>query len=273
MAKLVIENLHVSIDNKSILKGVNLVVNEKEIHAIMGPNGNGKSTLLLAIMGHPRYDIDEGSIYFNDQNVLEMSVDERSKVGLFLGMQYPQEVPGVTNADFLKSALNARRDTPIDFYDFVKNIESNIEKLRMKPDLAHRYLNEGFSGGEKKRNEILQLLMLEPKIAMLDEIDSGLDIDALHIVANVLKQAQAEKQMGLIIVSHYERFFEFIEPTHTHIMMDGKLVLSSDASLVRKIDQEGYDWIDAKRADETTQKRPQSVASSLLKDVVESKND
>ena len=143
----------------------------------------------------------------------------------------------------------------------------------MKPDLAHRYLNEGFSGGEKKRNEILQLLMLEPKIAMLDEIDSGLDIDALHIVANVLKEAQAQKQMVLMIVSHYERFFEFIEPSHTHIMMDGKLVLSSDASLVRKIDQEGYDWIDAKRADEVTSKRPESVASALLKDVVESKND
>ena len=265
MAKKKKKNLHVSIDDKEILKGVNLKVEASEIHAIMGPNGNGKSTLLSTIMGHPRYEVTEGSITFDGEDVLEMEVDQRSKVGLFLGMQYPQEVPGVTNADFLKSALNARRETPIGLYDFVKSMESNIEKLRMKPDLAHRFLNEGFSGGEKKRNEILQMLMLEPKIAMLDEIDSGLDIDALGIVASVLKEAIQSRDIGLMIVSHYERFFEFIEPTHTHIMMDGKIVLSGDATLVRKIDQEGYDWIDAKRADEIEHVRPESVASQALK--------
>lgn len=268
MAQLKIENLYVSIEDKEILKGVNLTINEHEIHAIMGPNGNGKSTLLATIMGHPRYEITEGSITLDGINVLELEVDERSKMGIFLGMQYPQEVTGVTNADFLKSAMNARRETPIGLFEFVKRMEGNIDKLRMKQDLAHRYLNEGFSGGEKKRNEILQLLMLEPTFALLDEIDSGLDIDALGIVARVLKEEQEKRPMGLLIVSHYERFFEFIVPTHTHIMMDGKIVLSSDASLVAKIDQEGYDWIDAKRADEMKHARPISLASKVIKEIV-----
>lgn len=268
MSQLVIKDLHVSIDEQEILKGVSLTINNNEIHAIMGPNGNGKSTLLSTIMGHPRYEVTQGSIHFNGEDLLEMEVDQRSKAGLFLGMQYPQEVAGVTNADFLKSALNARRETPIGLFEFVKEMEKNIEKLRMKPDLAHRYLNEGFSGGEKKRNEILQMLTLKPTLAMLDEIDSGLDIDALHIVANVLKEALKERDMGLMIVSHYERFFEFIEPTHTHIMMDGKIVLSSDASLVRKIDQEGYDWIDAKRADQKEAERPVVNASKAIKEIV-----
>lgn len=268
MAQLVIKDLHVSIDDQEILKGVSLTINENEIHAIMGPNGNGKSTLLSTIMGHPRFEVTKGSITFDGKDVLEMEVDERSKVGLFLGMQYPQEVSGVTNADFLKSAMNARRSEPIGLFEFVKEMEKNIDKLRMKQNLAHRYLNEGFSGGEKKRNEILQMLTLKPRIAMLDEIDSGLDIDALSIVANVLKEAQDERKMGLMIVSHYERFFEFIEPTHTHIMMDGKIVLSSDKSLVTKIDQEGYDWIDAKRADEKVHVRPVSQASKAIREIV-----
>ena len=273
MAKLEIIDLHVSIDDKNILKGVNLEINENEIHAIMGPNGNGKSTLLSTIMGHPRYEVTQGSILFDGEDVLEMAPDERSKAGIFLGMQYPQEVSGVTNADFLKAAINARRDSPVSLFEFVKEMEGNIEKLRMKPDLAHRYLNDGFSGGEKKRNEILQLLMLKPKIAMLDEIDSGLDIDALSIVAEVLKEEQKQRKMGLMIVSHYERFFEFIVPTHTHIMMDGKIVLSGDDSLVTKIDQEGYDWIDAKRADEMVEKRPVSVASKVLREALGDSDD
>jgi Fe-S cluster assembly ATP-binding protein len=268
MAQLVISDLHVSIDDKEILKGVSLVINDNEIHAIMGPNGNGKSTLLSTIMGHPRFTVTKGSVTLDGEDVLEMEVDERSKAGLFLGMQYPQEVPGVTNAEFLKSAINARRDTPIGLYEFVSTLERNIETLRMKPDLAHRYLNEGFSGGEKKRNEILQLLTLNPTFAMLDEIDSGLDIDALGIVANVLKQAQDERRMGLMIVSHYERFFEFIKPTHTHIMMDGRIVLSSDETLVSKIDQEGYDWIDAEVAKEDKKERPVSLMGESIREVV-----
>lgn len=257
MARLTIEDLHVAIEGKEILKGVNLEIEEGEVHAIMGPNGNGKSTLLSAIMGHPRYEVTQGSIFYDNENVLELEVDERSKLGLFLGMQYPQEVSGVTNADFMKSALNARRDSPIGLFEFVKGMEQGIERLRMKPDLAHRFLNEGFSGGEKKRNEILQMMMLKPRFAMLDEIDSGLDIDALGLVAEVLKEEQEQEKMGLLIVSHYERFFELIQPTHTHIMIDGRIVLSSDETLVTKIDREGYDWLDVKpmETEEAHQKR------------------
>ena len=244
MKELKITDLHVEIEGKEILKGVTLNIKKNEIHAIMGPNGNGKSTLLSAIMGHPRYIVTQGSIFIDDVDVLELEVDERSKLGLFLGMQYPQEVPGVNNADFLKSAMNAHRETPVGLFEFVTDLEKNIDKLKMKEDLAHRFLNEGFSGGEKKRNEILQMLMLKPQFVMLDEIDSGLDIDALALVANVLKESLETMNCGFMIVSHYERFFELIKPTHTHIMIDGKIVMSSDASLVTKIDQEGYDWIE-----------------------------
>lgn len=243
MAQLKIENLHVEIDGREILRGIDLEVNSNEIHAIMGPNGNGKSTLLSAIMGHPKYVVTEGTITFDGENVLEMEVDERSRAGLFLGMQYPMEVSGVTNSDFMKSAINARREVPIGLFEFVKTMEGSIEKLHMSSDLAHRYLNEGFSGGEKKRNEILQMLMLKPEIVMLDEIDSGLDIDALRIVSNVLIEEHKERKAGLIIVSHYDRFFELVTPTHTHILINGQIVMSSDAELVKRIDAEGYDWV------------------------------
>lgn len=243
MSKLEIKDLHVSIGEKEILKGVNLTINSGEIHALMGPNGNGKSTLLSAIMGHPTYTVTSGEIIFDGENVLEMEVDERSRAGLFLGMQYPAEVPGVTNSDFMKAALNARREIPIGLFEFVKKMDGAINKLDMKSDLAHRYLNEGFSGGEKKRNEILQMILLEPKIAMLDEIDSGLDVDALKIVSDVIHENVTQNNTGTLIVSHYERFFKQIEPTHTHIMIDGKIVLSSDGLLVNKIDAQGYDWL------------------------------
>lgn len=243
MSKLVIKDLHVSIDEKEILKGVNLEINSDEIHAIMGPNGNGKSTLLSTIMGHPKFEVTQGSITLDGEDVLAMEVDQRSRAGLFLAMQYPQEVSGVTNSDFLKSAINARRETPIGLFDFVREMEAAIKELEMDSKLAHRFLNEGFSGGEKKRNEILQLLLLKPEIAMLDEIDSGLDIDALRIVARVMNKMQAERHIGLIVVSHYERFFEFLKPTHTHIMIDGRIVMDSDETLVKRIDADGYDWI------------------------------
>lgn len=244
MSTLVIKDLCVSVGDKEILKGVNLTVNSGEIHAIMGPNGNGKSTLLSAIMGHPAYEVTSGSIEFDGEDVLAMEVDERSRAGLFLGMQYPQEVSGVTNSDFMKAALNARRDEPVGLFEFVTKMESSVKKLKMKEDLAHRYLNEGFSGGEKKRNEILQMMMLEPKCVMLDEIDSGLDVDALQLVAGVVNETVEKLGSGVIIVSHYERFFQQIKPSHTHILIDGKIVLSSDGSLVNKIDEQGYDWIE-----------------------------
>ncbi|MBR0474925.1 MAG: Fe-S cluster assembly ATPase SufC [Erysipelotrichaceae bacterium] len=243
MPTLKIENLHVSVENKEILKGVDLVVNPGEIHALMGPNGNGKSTLLMTIMGHPKYTVTEGSIYFGDQNVLEMSVDQRSKAGLFIAMQNPQEVPGVTNSDFLKAAVNAHRDEPIKLFQFIRLLDKTIEEVGMKSDMAHRFLNEGFSGGEKKRNEIIQMKLLKPSLAMLDELDSGLDVDALKIVADNVNELYRENNMGMIIVSHYERFYELIKPTHAHVLVNGKIVKSGDHELAKKIDAEGYEWL------------------------------
>lgn len=243
MSELIIKDLHVSVEDKEILKGLNLVVKENEIHALMGPNGNGKSTLLAAIMGNPKYKITSGSILFDNQDVLKMSVDERSRAGLFLGMQYPQEISGINNSDFLRAAINARREKPIPLFTFIKEMESAIEELHMKEDLAHRYLNEGFSGGEKKRNEIVQMKLLKPSFAMLDEIDSGLDVDALKIVADAVLNLQKETHMALLIVSHYERFYDLLKPTHAHILVDGKIVEEGGYELVRKVDQEGYEWV------------------------------
>ena len=243
MNTLKINDLHVSVGDKQILKGINLTVNDGEIHAIMGPNGNGKSTLLNAIMGHPNYTVTSGSILFNDEDVLKMSVDERSKKGLFLAMQYPKEISGVTNSDFLRAAINARLDKNISLFKFIKEIETNISKLKMKEDLAHRFVNDGFSGGEKKRNEILQMMMLNPKIAMLDEIDSGLDVDAIKLVSDAILELKQKSNLGLIVVSHYERFFTLVQPTHAHVIVDGKIVIEGDNELVYKIDADGYDWL------------------------------
>lgn len=242
MSTLKIENLHVSIDDKEILKGINLEVNTGETHALMGPNGNGKSTLLSAIMGHPKYKVTQGSIYLDDKNVLEMSVDQRSQAGIFLGMQYPQEIPGVTTSDFLRAAMNAHSEKPVSLFKFIKELDKNIEDLKMDENLAHRYLNEGFSGGEKKRNEILQMKLLKPKFALLDEIDSGLDVDALKIVAKAINDMKST-EFGCVMVSHYERLFELVVPTHVHVLVDGKIVLSGGQELIDKIDQEGYEWI------------------------------
>ncbi len=245
MSKLVIENLHVEIDGREILKGVDLTVNENEIHALMGPNGHGKSTLLAAIMGHPKYEITEGNIYIDGEDVLEMSTAERSKAGIFLGMQYPQEVPGVLNSDFLRAALNAHRETPIDLFAFIKEMDKFTDELEMDPNLAHRYLNEGFSGGEKKRNEIMQMRMLNPKFALLDEIDSGLDIDALRVVGHSINKAQEESGLGLLVISHYGRFYDLVEPTHVNVLMNGKIVKTGSKELADRIDTEGYEKIAA----------------------------
>lgn len=243
MSKLIIKDLHVNVEDKEILKGIDLTINENEIHALMGPNGNGKSTLLAAIMGNPKYKITQGSITFDGKNVLEMSVDERSRAGLFLGMQYPQEISGVNNSDFLRAAINARRETPIPLFSFIKEMEASIKELEMKSDLAHRYLNEGFSGGEKKRNEIVQMKMLKPTMAMLDEIDSGLDVDALKIVANAILKLQQETKLSLLVVSHYERFYDLLKPTHAYILVNGKIIENGGYELVKKVDNEGYEWL------------------------------
>ncbi|MEM1504509.1 Fe-S cluster assembly ATPase SufC [Domibacillus sp. 8LH] len=241
---LTIKNLHVSIDGKEILKGVNLEIKGGEFHAIMGPNGTGKSTLSSAIMGHPKYEVTEGSITFDGEDVLEMEVDERARAGLFLAMQYPSEITGVTNAEFLRSAVNARREEgdEISLMKFIRQMDANMDVLDMDQDMAQRYLNEGFSGGEKKRNEILQLMTIQPKIAILDEIDSGLDIDALKVVSKGINKMRGE-DFGCLMITHYQRLLNYITPDYVHVMMQGKIVKSGGAELAERLEAEGYDWI------------------------------
>lgn len=244
MATLEIKGLHVQIEDKEILKGVDLTINTNEIHVIMGPNGTGKSTLAQAIMGHPRYEVTAGTITLDGEDVLEMAVDERARAGIFLGMQYPSEVTGVTNADFLRSSMNAKREEgdEIPLMGFIRELDAKMEALEMDEDMATRYLNEGFSGGEKKRNEILQLTMLKPKIAVLDEIDSGLDIDALKVVAKGINSLRGE-DFGCLIITHYQRLLDYITPDFVHVMIEGKVVQSGGAELAHKLEAEGYDWL------------------------------
>ncbi|CAD2072786.1 ABC transporter ATP-binding protein [Phocicoccus schoeneichii] len=241
---LEIKDLHVEIEGKEILKGVNLTIKQGEIHAVMGPNGTGKSTLAQAIMGHPSYEVTKGEVLLDGENVLELEVDERAHAGLFLAMQYPSEISGVTNSDFLRSAINASREEgdEINLMQFIKKLDKNMDYLEMDQDMATRYLNEGFSGGEKKRNEILQLMMLEPKFAILDEIDSGLDIDALKIVSKGINELRGP-EFGSLIITHYQRLLNYIEPDFVHVMMQGKVVKSGGKELAERLENEGYDWI------------------------------
>ncbi|RWR06957.1 Fe-S cluster assembly ATPase SufC [Siminovitchia fortis] len=241
---LTIKDLNVSIDDKEILKGVNININGGEIHAVMGPNGTGKSTLASAIMGHPRYQVTSGSIMLDGQDVLDMEVDERAKAGLFSAMQYPSEISGVTNAEFLRTAINARREEgkEISLMKFIKQMDKQMELLEMDPNMAQRYLNEGFSGGEKKRNEILQLLMLKPKFAILDEIDSGLDIDALKVVSKGINEMRGS-DFGCLIITHYQRLLNYITPDFVHVMMQGRIVKSGGPELAQRLEAEGYDWV------------------------------
>ncbi|WP_209125023.1 Fe-S cluster assembly ATPase SufC [Alkalihalobacillus sp. BA299] len=241
---LKIENLHVAIEGKEILKDFNLEINGGEIHAIMGPNGTGKSTLASALMGHPKYEITSGKVTFNGEDLLEMEVDERAQTGLFLAMQYPSEISGITNADFLRSAINSRREEgdEISLMKFIRKLDEKMELLEMDQSFAQRYLNEGFSGGEKKRNEILQLMMLEPKIAVLDEIDSGLDIDALKVVSKGVNAMRGD-EFGCLIITHYQRLLNYITPDKVHVMMQGRIVKSGGAELAERLEAEGYDWI------------------------------
>lgn len=241
---LKIEDLRVSVENKQIIKGLNLEIKGGEVHAIMGPNGTGKSTLSSAIMGHPKYEVTGGSITLDGEDVLEMAVDERARKGLFLAMQYPSEISGVTNADFLRSAINARMEEgkEISLMKFIREMEKKMKVLEMDEAFMHRYLNEGFSGGEKKRNEILQMSMLNPRIAIMDEIDSGLDIDALKIVAQGVNN-MLSPELGVLVITHYQRLLNYIKPNFVHVMMQGRIVKSGGPELAEKLEAEGYDWI------------------------------
>ncbi|MFW7950847.1 Fe-S cluster assembly ATPase SufC [Vagococcus fluvialis] len=244
MSVLEIKNLHVSIEDKEILKGINLTMKTGEIHAIMGPNGTGKSTLSAAIMGNPNYEVTEGEILLDGENVLEMEVDERARAGLFLAVQYPSEIPGITNAEFMRAAINSKRDEDdkISVMDFLDKLDEKMALLDMPEEMAERYLNEGFSGGEKKRNEILQLLMLEPTFAILDEIDSGLDIDALQVVSKGINEMRGEG-FGSLIITHYQRLLNYIVPDIVHIMMEGRVVMTGGADLAQRLEAEGYKGI------------------------------
>ena len=242
MSVLDIRDLQVSINEKNILKGLNLEIKSGEIHAVMGPNGAGKSTLASAIMGHPKYEVDGGSILLDGEEVLEMEVDERARAGLFLAMQYPSEVPGVPTSEFIKSAINAQRDENMPLMKYIKKLDQTMEFLEMDLKMSQRYVNDGFSGGEKKRNEILQMMMIEPKFAILDEIDSGLDIDALKIVSKGVNKMRGE-DFGCLIITHYQRLLNYIEPDVVHIMMDGRVVMTGDGALAKRLEAEGYKGI------------------------------
>ena len=248
MAELVIRNLHVSIDDKEIVKGLDLTLPQGEVHAVMGPNGTGKSTLAYTLLGHPAYTVTEGEVWFKGVNVLELEPDERSRLGLFLAFQYPVAIPGVTVANFLRTAINARRkaenpeDKGVPIPEFRKVLKAKMEVLKMGPNFAGRYLNDGFSGGEKKRAEILQMAMLKPLIVVMDETDSGLDIDALRVVSegvNLLRGAE----MGVLLITHYQRMLNYIKPDVVHIMLDGRIVESGGADLALHLEEHGYDWV------------------------------
>jgi len=248
MSELVIKNLHVSIESKEILKGVDLTVKQGEIHAIMGPNGTGKSTLAYTLMGHPSYTVTEGEIWFRGRNLLDLEPDERSREGIFLAFQYPVAIPGVTVANFLRTAINSRRraqnpeDKGIAIPEFRKMLKEKMELLKMDSAFAGRYLNDGFSGGEKKRAEILQLATLKPEIAILDETDSGLDIDALRIVSEGVN-ALSGPDLGVLVITHYQRLLNYIKPQFVHVMMGGRIVESGGPELALHLEEHGYDWV------------------------------
>ena len=249
---LVIKDLHVSIEDKEILKGVNLTVKAGAIHAIMGPNGSGKSTLAYTLMGHPGYTVTAGEVWYKDQNILELGADERSKLGLFLAFQYPVAIPGVTVANFLRSAINAHRaeegtdpkTTSIPVAQFRKDLREKMATLEIDESFVRRYLNEGFSGGEKKRVEILQMAMLKPSMAVMDETDSGLDIDALKVVAKGVNTLYAQQpEMGVLVITHYQRLLNHIQPHFVSVMVDGRIAHSGGPELALELEEKGYDWV------------------------------
>jgi Fe-S cluster assembly ATP-binding protein len=239
---LKIEDLQVEIDGQEIVKGLDLEVNKGEIHAIMGPNGSGKSTLANVLMGHPRYEVTGGSITFQGEDVFELEPDERAKLGMFLAFQYPSEVPGVSVANFLRTAVNSVREDELSPMEMYRLLQEKMSIMQMDPKFAERYLNEGFSGGEKKRNEILQMLMLDPKLAIMDETDSGLDIDALQVVAKGVNEMKGP-EFSAVIITHYQRILRYIEPDRVHVMLDGRLVTSGGKELADDLEEKGYDWV------------------------------
>jgi Fe-S cluster assembly ATP-binding protein len=249
---LTIKDLRVSVEDKLILKGLNLEVKQGEIHALMGPNGSGKSTLAYSLMGHPKYEVEGGEVWFKGQNILELAPDERARLGLFLAFQYPTAIPGVSMANFLRTAVNAvkggeangngKSQSGVPVAEFRRMMTEKMELLQMDKSFARRYLNDGFSGGEKKRAEILQMAALEPKIAVLDETDSGLDIDALRIVAEGVNKLVGP-HLGTLIITHYQRILNYVKPEYVHIMLNGRVVETGGADLALQLEAEGYDWI------------------------------
>ncbi len=248
MSELDIRNLHVNIEDREILKGVNLVVRQGEVHALMGPNGTGKSTLAYTLMGHPHYKVTEGEVWFKGKNVLELKADERAQMGLFLAFQYPVAIPGVSLANFLRTAINAERkgrnpqDKGIPVPEFRRMLTQQMDLLKMDHSFAGRYLNDGFSGGEKKRAEVLQMAALRPEIAVMDETDSGLDIDALRVVSEGVNALRGP-DLGVLVITHYQRILNYIKPDYVHIMMDGRIVETGGADLALNLEEKGYEWL------------------------------
>ncbi|HEU4965845.1 MAG TPA: Fe-S cluster assembly ATPase SufC [Bacilli bacterium] len=261
--QLHVRDLRVRVEETEIIRGLNLDVQGGEVHAIMGPNGTGKSTLAQALMGHPRYVVTHGELTLDGADLLEMAVDERARAGLFLAMQYPAEIAGVSNANFLRLAVNARqgqgKELPV--LQFHRQLQAKMQDLGIDPAFAERYLNEGFSGGEKKRNEILQMAMIKPRLAILDEIDSGLDIDALKVVAKAVNDMRSP-EMGVLIITHYQRLLQYIKPDHVHVLMNGRIVKSGGHELAEQLEQQGYDWVKDEVASTEAEDAPQGGGES-----------
>lgn len=242
-----VEDLHVEVDGKSILKGVNLTINAGEVHALMGRNGSGKSTLSYALMGHPKYTVTKGKIYFRGTDITEMTVDERARLGLSLAFQYPVAIPGVSVSNFLRAAVKAKRGKDVPVKEFRAELKKVMGELGVPNEFLSRYINDGFSGGEKKRLEIMQLSMLKPSLAVLDETDSGLDIDALKTVSeginNLLKSVTPESECGILLITHYQRILNYVKPEFVHIFEDGKIIKTGDSDLSLKLEEQGYEWV------------------------------
>ena len=244
MHTLTIKNLSVEVNHKQILKNLNLEIKSGEIHAIMGPNGTGKSTLTKVIMGDKNYKVTEGEILFDDKKLNDLTTDERARLGIFLGLQMPLEIEGVSNADFMRSALHAKEGNSFKLFDFIKDMDKYVDKLKMNKDMIHRGVNQGFSGGERKKNEILQMYLLKPSMVLLDEIDSGLDVDSLKIVGENVMDYYNETKPGILVITHYQRLLDYIKPTHVHIMKEGSIIKSGGNELVKYIEENGYEKIE-----------------------------